>query len=63
MRMRKLERGYQIILKSFFENNNSTCSCLRLEGHFNDKLLKKLQIKRNYFELKRIIFFYKVNIQ
>ena len=63
MRMRKIERGYQIILKSFFENNNSTCSFLRLEGHFNDKLLKKLQIKRNYFELKRIIFFYKVNIQ
>lgn len=63
MRMRKIEQGYQIILKSFFESNNSTCSCLQLEGHFNDKLLRKLQIKRNYFELKRIIFFYKVNIQ
>ena len=62
MRMRKIEQGYQIILKSFFENNNSTCSCLRLEGHFNDNP-KQLQIKRNYFELKRIIFFYKVNIQ
>ena len=49
MRMRKIERGYQIILKSFFENNNSTCSCLRLEGHFNDKLLKKIANKKKLF--------------